>query len=67
MVLPRTFTQEEKDSETETKEMIHIEMVHRNRRNGKSTDRRIFVQWKKILTHCWEKDHDICMQDGHHI
>lgn len=47
MVLNRIFTQEEKGSETETKEMVHIEIVHRNRQNGKSTDRKLFVQWKK--------------------
>lgn len=38
MVLNRTFTQEEKDSETETKEMVHTEMVHRSWHNGKHTD-----------------------------
>lgn len=67
MVLNWTFTQEEKDSETETKEMVHTEMVHRSWHNGKHTDRKLFVQWNKILTHSWQKADDICMQHGHHI
>lgn len=48
MVLNRTYTQEKKNSETGIKEMVHI-----NWPNGKSTDRKLFVQWKKILTYGW--------------
>lgn len=64
MALNRIFRQEQKGSETETKEIVHTEMVHRKWHNGKNTDRKLFVWWKKILTHGWQKYDDICIKIG---